>query len=138
MLILIFIIEKILVKKGYLLSKTWRLRNTGKKAWPKKTKLITPFIEFHYDMFEITFEVKHEYIIDMTIVIDIPPVEAFSEGAVEKVDKNNKFVKLCFNLITPEDIIIGDDFVLTLHYNENIFDEILQKTDHAPNKGKLF
>ena len=104
------------------------------KSWPKKTKLITPFIGFTFESYDILFEVKPEYVIDVTIVIDIPPVDAFNKNMIEEIDKNNKIVKLKFNLITPEDIILGDDLVVSLHYNDNIFDELNKEDKYVKEK----
>ena len=46
---------------------------------------------------------------------------------IRSEDKNNKFITLKFNLISSDDIVVGESFNLTLHYNDEIFDDIEQK-----------
>mmetsp|Transcript_11058 Transcript_11058/g.9794 ORF Transcript_11058/g.9794 Transcript_11058/m.9794 type:complete len:81 (+) Transcript_11058:571-813(+) len=70
-------------------------------------------------------------VVDITIIITIPDPSTF----YTQLDKNNKIVKLRFNLITKDDFIIGEDLLLTLHYNDSLFDKIdqdksLDKTTH--------
>ena len=80
------------------------------------------------------FEVKPEYIVDVTIIIDIPPVDVFNHTTIEEIDKNNKIVKLRFNLITPDDIILGEDLRINLHYNDRIFDDLNKEDKYIKEK----
>ena len=56
-----------------------------------------------------------------------PPLEHFMKEFIRSEDKNNKFITLKFNLISSNDIVVGENFNLTLHYNDEIFDDIEQK-----------
>lgn len=122
------------MKRGYKLSKTWRLKNTGRKAWPIGTRLITPSPETIFSAQKLEFEVKPDYIVEIVMILTIPDIQMFHEKQVQTLDKENKLIKLKFNLITKEDLIIGSDLTINLHYNDTLFDEI-EKLDANDRKS---
>lgn len=69
--------ETVLVKHGYLFTKTWRVMNVGKASWPKGVKLISTHPALEFTNIKLNFMVKTDMIVDITVVFEVPEQDKF-------------------------------------------------------------
>ena len=107
--------DVILAKPGWLVKKTWRIKNLGIKEWPKDSKIVSVTEGLYYHPPKITSLLKPGEVMDIGIRIYIPKEEKDEGNLKEYIMRLYSEHLKCF----------GEPLIATIQVDSQLYDQIL-------------